>query len=335
MNGPTMRDPAESPPAAVASHRQVLYLGPEGFTRLIQDEVGSEYKVSWAPPDAGAIATKIGDAAIWFDASMKVPLDAGLLNGAPKLELVITATTGSDHISLSALEARGIPLMTLQGQMEFLKELTPAAELSWLLLLACARRLRAAVHHVEAGGWDRELFPGQMLNGKTLGIIGCGRIGGWMARYGRAFGMTVLGYDPLLPTLPETISPRSLDGLLRESDFITVHVPFNETTRGLLSARELALLRDGAVLINTSRGAVVDEDALIESMEAGRPAALGVDVLDGEPDVQNSKLWRYARVHENVLITPHIGGFSPDALERVLRFTARRVREYFRARSAS
>jgi len=320
---------------ADTQRRHVLYLGPRPLTQMIQEEVGPSYEVFWTPADSAVVATRLAAASVWLDASMKIPLDDKLLSQAPNLELVITATTGSDHINRSLLEARGIPLMTMQGETHFLRELTPAAELSWLLLLACARRLRAALHHVEAGGWDRELFPGQMLNGKTLGIIGCGRIGSWMARYGGAFGMTVLGYDPFLPTLPAAISPRSLDDLLSESDFVSVHVPFNETTRGLLAARELALMRNGAVLINTSRGAVVNEDALIESMEAGRPAALGVDVLEGEPDIQNSKLWKYARHHENVLITPHIGGFSPDALERVLRFTAGRVREYFRARAAS
>lgn len=312
--------------------RQILYLGPPDFSRVIQDEVGPGYQVTWAPPEAETIDALIADAAVWFDASMKISLDPALLRRASNLELVITATTGSDHISQSALESRGIPLMTMQGQTECLRELTPAAELSWLLLLACARKLRSALHHVEEGGWNRELFPGHMLKGKTLGIIGCGRIGGWMARYAHAFGMAVSGYDPLLKDLPAGISPLPLDTLLQTSNFVTVHVPFTESTRGLLGTNELALLREGAILINTSRGAVVDEEALLGGLEEGRPAALGVDVLEGEPNIRDSRLWRYAQTHDNVIITPHIGGFSPDALETVLRYTAGRVRAYFRDR---
>jgi phosphoglycerate dehydrogenase-like enzyme len=313
-----------------SSVRQILYLGPPDFTDLIRDELGTGYQVVWAPSEKEAVEPLIARTAVWFDASMKIPLDAVLLDRAGNLELVITATTGSDHIELSPLQRRGIPLMTMQGQTDCLRELTPAAELSWLLLLACARKLRAAIHHVEHGGWNRELFPGLMLKGRTLGIIGCGRIGGWMARYGHAFGMTVYGYDPFLKNLPAGIAPLPLETLLESSDAVSVHVPFNESTRGLLGEDELGRLREGAILINTSRGAIVDGEALLKGLEKGRPGALGVDVIEGEPNIEESALWRYAQTHENVVITPHIGGFSPDALQTVLRYTAGRVRDHFR-----
>src|SRR6185369_17116098 len=158
---------------------KVLYLGPPDFQSAIQNELGPGFSLKWVPSETRAVQDEIGDASVWLDASMKVPLQADLMRRAAQLQLVITATTGSDHIDDAALAARSIPLLTLRGQREVLNSLTPAAELSWLLLMACARRLRAAIHHVEQGWWDREQFPGLMLRGKTLGIIGCGRIGGW------------------------------------------------------------------------------------------------------------------------------------------------------------
>ncbi len=310
--------------------KKVLYLGPPDFQSAIQLELGPDFTLKWVPSEMQPVQGEIGDATVWFDASMKVPLDKELLGRAPKLELVITATTGADHIDADALVARNIPLLTLRGQREVLNSLTPAAELSWLLLMACARRLRGAIHHVEKGLWEREQFPGVMLRGKTLGIIGCGRIGGWMARYAQAFEMPVLGFDPFLTSFPSQVKPTELNEVLKSSDFVSIHVPFSDQTRNLLGARELGLMRRGAVLINTSRGAIVNEAALLAGLEAGTPSALGVDVVEGEPNVTDTRLWRYAQTHPNVIVTPHIGGFSPDALDVVLRFTAQRVVKHFR-----
>ncbi len=310
--------------------KKVLYLGPPDFQATIQQELGSDYTLVWTAAELEAVRSQLADTVVWFDASMKIPLKGELLAQAAQLKLVITATTGADHIDHKELEARGIPLLTLRGHTELLNSLTPAAELSWLLLMACARRLRSAIHHVENGGWDRELFPGWMLKNKTLGLVGCGRIGGWMARYGQAFDMEVIGYDPHLKDFPASIKQASLDEVLSRSHFVSIHVPYNEQTKGLLGARELALLRDNVVLVNTSRGAIVQEQALLDGLKAGKPAALGVDVLEGEPDIRKSLIWQHAQTHDNVVITPHIGGFSPDALEIVLRFTARRIVQHFK-----
>jgi D-3-phosphoglycerate dehydrogenase len=164
-----------------------------------------------------------------------------------------------------------------------------------------------------------------MLRGRAIGIVGCGRIGEWVSRYARAFGMTCLGYDPHLPRFPEGVRGVSLAELLSHADVVSVHVPLNAETRGLLGAAELAGIKRGAILVNTSRGEIVDELALIEALEDGRLRAVGLDVLAGEPDVAAHPLVEYARTHPNVIITPHIGGFSPDALREVLAFCCRRI----------
>ena len=265
-----------------------------------------------------------------LDAYMKVPFTASRLAGAEKLSVIVTATTGSDHIDTGATTERGVPILTLKGQTELLSRLTPAAEHSWLLLLACARNLKGAIGHVQEGGWDRNLFPGVMLRGTTLGLVGCGRIGRMMARYTSAFDMNCIGYDPHADPWPDSIQRVSLNAVMEDSDFISVHVHLTPETTGLVGKSELDRVKRGAVLINTSRGAVVDEAALLQALSSGRLRSAGLDVLTGEPDTANDSLVEYARTHDNLLITPHIGGFSPGALTTVLRFSCGRVKDALR-----
>jgi D-3-phosphoglycerate dehydrogenase len=166
-----------------------------------------------------------------------------------------------------------------------------------------------------------------MLNGRQLGIVGCGRIGGWVARYGRAFGMRVVGYDPLQESFPKEVARVSIETLISTSDFITIHVHLSDDTRGLISADLIRQFKPGAIFLNTSRGALVDEAALLEALESGRLAAAGVDVLDGEPDVTDHPLRVYAQRRDNLLITPHCAGFSPDAVRIVCRRAAEKIRD--------
>ena len=304
----------------------VLYTGPEDALAIVREVFPPPANVTWTPPEPAALAAALAGADVLIDASMKVRVTAAMIASAKTLSIVSTATTGADHIDTAALAARQIPLLTLAGQREVLAGLTAAAEHSWLLLMACARQLRAASDHVLAAGWNRVEFPGVMLRGRTLGLIGCGRIGGWMARYAAAFQMRVRAFDPLVPELPEGVVAAPLDELLRTSDFVSIHVPLTDDTRGLVSRERIALLQPGSILINTSRGEIVDEAALLDALVTGRVAAAGLDVLAGEPDVQNHPLRRYAERHHNLLITPHIGGFSPDAVRIAVRFAATRAR---------
>jgi phosphoglycerate dehydrogenase-like enzyme len=311
--------------------RKILYLGPEEGRAWVQTELGSELDVEWATQEPADVDRKLPSAIAILDASMKVPLTDARLELASALRVVVTATTGADHIDSSALAGRGIPLLTLKTEREVLSQVNPAAELSWLLLLACARRFRGALSHVAAGEWDRTLFPGWMLRGRTLGIVGCGRLGEWMSRYATAFGMRVLGYDPERAEFPATIQPATLDRVLQEAHAVTLHVPLNEGTTRLIDAAAFSKMKRGAILVNTSRGAIVDEDALLDALRTGQLFAYGADVVEGEPEVAGTALFAYAKENPNVILTPHIGGFSPDALELVLRHTARRIRKHLGA----
>lgn len=303
----------------------VLYLGPTDALESAARVLEPDFKLITPAASHDAVAAQMHEVVAILDASMKVRFDRELLDRAPALRVISTATTGADHIDAKALAERKIPLLTLQGEKELLWNLTPAAELSWTLLMACARRLRGAVQHVLAGNWVREDFPGIMLKGKTLGLIGCGRIGSWMARYARAFDMEVIGYDPFADPWPEQIRKADLPTLLGQADFISVHVILSDSTRGLIGAREFELVKPGVIFINTSRGDLTDEKALLQALLDGRVGAAGLDVLQGEPATKDHPLLQYAQTHDNLIITPHIGGFSPDAVKTVVAHAARRI----------
>jgi D-3-phosphoglycerate dehydrogenase len=303
----------------------VAYSGPRDLESVVREALGARFVVRWTPPEDEVLAKALRDAAVFLDASMRVRITAAMVDDAPDLRLVVTATTGADHIDAAALARRHIPLLTLKGQTEVLNGLTPAAEHSWLLLLACARGLPAARAHVVDAGWDRTQVPGVMLRGRALGVIGCGRIGQWMARYGHAFGMVCRGYDPFLARWPEHLAPTDLVDLLTVSDFVTLHVHLTDATRGLLRREHFEAMKPGAVFVNTSRGELIDEAALLDALRSGRLRGAGLDVLTGEPDIADHPLRRYASEHANLIITPHIGGYSPDAVATVLRFSAGRI----------
>lgn len=308
--------------------QKVVYVGAREGYEAAQSVLSSIADVVHLdPPTNSSLWEALSNADALLDASMKVRVTDEMATDASRLRAISCATTGSDHIERNTLTNRGIPVFTLKEDPELLQNLTPAAELSWALLLACARRLQPAAEHVREGGWEREEFPGIMLNGKTLGLIGCGRIGGWLARYGIAFGMTVIAYDPYTERLPEGVAFRGLKELVQESDFVSVHVHLNDETTGLVSRELLSVIKQGAVVINTSRGALIDEDALLEALETGRVAAAGLDVLHGEPEIRNHPLVEYARRHGNLLITPHCGGYSPDAVREVCHRAAEKIRD--------
>jgi len=231
---------------------------------------------------------------------------------APQLQFILSPTTGLDHIDLKAAEARGISIISLRGQHEFLRGIWASAEHSWALLLALVRRLPRATLAPGQGMWVQRPFFGNELARKRIGIVGLGRIGEKVARYAKAFEMTVYAYDPAPKGNSEGVEMlASLDALLALSDVLSIHVPLQEDTQGMIGASELAKLPAGALLLNTARGAIVDEEALLAALESRCIAGAAMDVLEGEATAgfpREHPLVAYANNHDNVLITPHIGG---------------------------
>jgi phosphoglycerate dehydrogenase-like enzyme len=306
---------------------KILFLGPTSHLAMVKKML-SGYDILFAQNDI-EVDLAIEECEVIFDAYMKVPFREERLTKALKLKLFITATTGASHIDTAFLETHAIPLFTLKGQEHITNDLTAAAEHTWLLLMAVARQLVVACQEPLNGEWDRNKYPGVMLKGKKLGVVGCGRIGGWICRYGKAFGMEVLGYDPIKTPDAELFISSTLDELLGTADFITIHVPLNPETKLLLDATHLSKIKKGAVLINTSRGELIDEACLLELLNNKHLSGAGLDVLTNEPDIKDDPLVSYARSNHNLIITPHIGGFSPDALDVVIRFSCSRIKDFF------
>lgn len=244
-------------------------------------------------------------------------VDDEVLNAATRLRVIVTNTTGLNHIDVDGAQRRGIRVLSLRGEVAFLRTVRATAELTLGLILALVRRLPAAAAHVNAGGWDRYGFKGHDLYEKTAGIVGFGRLGRLVATYLQALGMHVLAADST-PAPAEGVTLVSLDDLLGRSDLVSVHVDLNPVTHGLIGTREFATMKHGAWLVNTSRGEVIDEHALLHVLQHGRLAGAALDVLANEPPTHSPvhPLVHYAATHDNLILTPHIGGYTVESLAR-------------------
>lgn len=269
-----------------------------------------------------------------YDAVMvrlRLRVTAEMLTRTSSLRAVLTPTTGLNHIALEETRRRGVKVFHLRGQTAFLETVTSTAEHTWGLLLALLRRVPWAFEAVRDGRWEQRPFRGHELKGKTLGLVGCGRLGRIVAGYGHAFAMRVIVYDPYIDVLPEGVeraaTPSALAG---QSDVLSLHFPLNASTIGFIDRATLEHLPRGAVVVNTSRGEVVDEEALLDLLESGHLAGYAADVLGDEHLVAEAShpLVVYARTHENVLLTPHIGGAAWEAIEATDRFIIDRFRAW-------
>ena len=262
-----------------------------------------------------------------------------VIESADRLRAVVTGTTGLDHVDVAACADRRVAVLSLKDETEFLQTVAATAEHTWALLLSLVRRIPWAFDSVRRGGWDRDAFRGRELAGRRLGILGFGRIGARVARYGRAFGMSVGAFDAGSPEVAADVARfTSLDGLLAWSDVLSVHLPLDDTTRGLLGRERLALLPRGALLLNTSRGAVLDEDALVGLLESGHLAGAALDVLCDEQSPARraaSPLMRYVEAHGNLLITPHLGGATSESMRRVEIVMAEKLQRFLTTSHAS
>jgi D-3-phosphoglycerate dehydrogenase len=259
-------------------------------------------------------------------------IDRDVIEAGPRLKAIVTATTGLDHIDVECARLHGIAVLSLQGETRFLREVSATAEHAWALLLGLQRWIVPAATAVRHGEWNRDCFRGHELKGQRLGIVGLGRIGTKVARYGQAFEMDVAAYDPHADDWLAGVERKStLADLLQHSDVLTLHVPLNSETKEMMGEREFALLPQGSVLINTSRGELVDEVALVESLEDRHLAGAALDVIRQERDGgrrAESLLLAYASVHDNLLITPHIGGATHESMAKTEVFMAEKLTRF-------
>ncbi|KAI6196899.1 hypothetical protein M3Y94_01162400 [Aphelenchoides besseyi] len=229
---------------------------------------------------------------------------------AGRLKLIGRAGTGVDNIDVKAATEHGIIVMnTPSGNSR------SAAELTSSLILALCRHVPQAASSMKEGRWDRKLFMGSEANGKTLAIIGLGRIGQIVSQHMRAFGMNIVGYDPMVSaSAAEEFGVRwlSLEEIWPIADFITVHVPLIPQTKNLIGSKTLPLMKRGVRIINVARGGIIDEDALLEALQSGQCGGAAVDVFVEEPPSRRDLV-----NHPSVIATPHLGASTVEAQERV------------------
>jgi len=280
-------------------------------------------------PNPDAIDRKNhGDCQVLF-APLGYPVDESRIASLPALRVVVSNTTGVPHVDEDLVAQRGISLISLQDDLEFLERITPVAELTIGLIVTCSRLVPLAHQDVMNGNWNRFRWGSpRMLSRSSLGIVGMGRLGLMVSRIATSMGMTVRHYDPKVPGGEQNI----LD-LARNSDVLSVHASLNESSRCMINKAVFQSMPEQSVFVNTARGELVDELALINALETGHLRAAAVDVILNEPEpggsCASSRLVQFASTRRNLIITPHIGGSTLDAWSetqfRVLERTRRLI----------
>lgn len=257
-------------------------------------------------------------------------IDSEFLSYSERLQIIVSATTGLNHIDLVEAKNRGITVLSLKGESDFLKNIHATAEHTWALLLATIRHLPEAYHHVKSGHWNRDLFKGSELFGKTLGLIGFGRLGSIVADYGKAFGMRVIANDLKSNLQDDRIKMMDMDEMLAQADVVSLHANYTPENAKMINSRRFSAMKTGTVFINTSRGELVDEFALVSALKSKKLKGAGIDVINNEVrDLKNSPLIEYAKTHDNLIVTPHIGGATFESTEATEIFMARKLADYY------
>lgn len=251
-------------------------------------------------------------------------VDETIMRASPRLKVVAKHGAGTNDIDLAGAKGLGLPVLAAVGCNAH-----SVAEHALALMLALIKDLRRQDAFVRSGGWENKSYHGHELRGRKLGLVGLGMIGRALAGMAVPIGMTVEAYDPFAP--PEAFGPNltratDLNALLAESDVVSLHCPLTDQTRNLIGARELARMKPTALLINTARGEVVDEPALVKALESGAIAGAGLDSFAPEPPAADNPLWKLP----NVIVSPHIAGVTEEARRDVSLQTVRNVLAFLR-----
>lgn len=253
-------------------------------------------------------------------------IDEELMRASPNLKVVAKHGAGLDDIDVEAAKRLGIRVLAAVGC-----NARSVAEHALALSLALAKDLKRQDARVRRGEWDKKSYPGFEIQGRRLGLLGFGQIARIFGELAATMGMTVSAYDPFMPDAAFGATPRvaDVDTLLKENDIVSLHCPLTPQTRGLIDARALALMGPRAFLINTARGEVIDEAALVSALKDGTIAGAGLDTFSTEPPGAENPLWSL----DNVIVSPHCGGVTAEARERVSTVTASNVLACIRGQS--
>ncbi|MEZ6035094.1 MAG: NAD(P)-dependent oxidoreductase [Planctomycetaceae bacterium] len=303
----------------------------QGFSDRALEILAASFEVRLADLDRAGLLREVA-ACEFLWVRLRNMIDGEIMDAAPHLRAIITNTTGLNHIDLLQAERRKISVVSLKGESEFLKQIRATAEHTIGLTLALLRKIPAAHHHVCEGHWDRNVFKGREIHEKTVGIIGYGRLGKIVAGMFQAFGARVIvnSREYANGTQIDAFPVVELAQLLQQSDIVSLHVNYEPANDGLIGKSELGLMRQSAVLINTARGELIDEDALASALESGSIGGAAIDVVRDE-QVKGSASARLVELATNsgrLIMTPHIGGNTPESLSKTEIFLAQKLCEF-------
>jgi phosphoglycerate dehydrogenase-like enzyme len=299
---------------ALLDDYQGVALGCADWAGLLPQAEVTAFRDTLTDPDA--LVARLQDFEIIGIMRERTPFPKSLLERLPRLKLLVTTGHRNDSVDIAAAKALGITVCGTPSSAH------AAAELTWALIMAAARRIDLENRSFREGGWQVGL--GRDLKGATLGVIGLGRLGSLVAGYGRAFGMRVVAWSQNLTAeraAEQGAEPVDKERLFRESDFVTLHLKLSDRSRGLVTAREFALMKPDAWIVNTSRGPIVDSTALVDALQAKCIGGAALDVFDVEPLPAGDPLRRL----DNAVATPHVGYVSRENYAVFYRETAENI----------
>lgn len=303
---------------------KLLITESEDFSRLAISNLQEKFDVEVADiHDQLLLMKKLTDVEVLF-VRLRFKIDREIIESAPQLKYILSATTGLDHIDVNHFEKRGGKIVSLKGETDFLSTIPSTAEHTWALLLSLIKKIPSSFAHVKEGQWNRNLFKGNNLKGKKIGILGLGRVGQQVAQFATIFGMKVGYFDICsIPTLHHNFE--TPEELFSWADIVTIHIPYTTANEHFVNKELLSHVARHAVLINTSRGGVWDEKAVAQLLQQEKIKGVAVDVLEQELEratLSSNPLILLAKENYNVIITPHIAGATYESMALTEEYVA-------------
>lgn len=316
-------------------NKTVLITTPLHFLPFVVDDMRKKFDCIMPTHDKESIIKCIHNADAWIcQPCPEYKIDKSILEHADKLRVIASTSTGTNHIDAEYCKENNIQVVCLKNHPSVSK-ITASSEFTFALMLATMRKLPHSFEYAKGGQWRdvEDKLRGVEIAGKTLGIIGYGRIGSNNSRYANAFGMRVIAYDPFIDILGANNEQKeTYDEVLGQADVVMICVHLDANTNNMVDASWFSKMKDGVYFINTSRGEIVNEDDMIDALESGKVKAAGLDVIANEVDKHkiDRRIIKYAQAHDNLIITPHIAGLTYDSERKAANIITDEVYEILR-----
>ena len=294
------------------------------------DRIFNKHQLINIKPERDIAIKEIVDSDAYL-ASAAIQIDEDFLKHANNLKIIGSPSTGTDHMDLNLIKNKGICCYDISKEFDLINSFTATSELVFTLLLSFIRKIIPASQDANNGIWAREKYSGVQLLNKTFGIIGLGRLGKISAKIAKGFGMNIIAYDTNEKNV-NGVQMVDLDYLSRKSDFISIHVHLNSSTENLINLDLFKKMKETTIIINTSRGKIINEKDLILALKNNLISGACLDVIDGEwltkKELYEHPLVKYSRINDNLLLTPHIGGATEESIYGARLFMAKKIASF-------